>query len=159
MDDKTLELNTFKPAQSGVITRLLYREKIRPDNSSSLDQTIGIKSPAEQGWNVNERQFNSTNEFPQPAIAGIGSVTSAGAVEASRFFYSQYWTVQKTGTGTYLITHNLPLGKYTVFLTPVSTIEATAVVSAYNNNTTEIKTFGSGGAADLAFSFIFYTIH
>lgn len=104
-----------------------------------------------------QKQTYGTAEFPQPYIAGYGYVTSAGAMGS--FFLSSYWTVAKTGTGAYTITHNIGDLTYFVSLTPVIATATIMSVDTVGINTVTIKSFDAAGAAkDTAFSFIIYKV-
>lgn len=70
---------------------------------------------------IQEPRFHGQASFPQPIVAGFGSVTSAGAKNDAEVFHPQSWTVTKPGTGFYRITHNIGHLKYNVNLTVVST--------------------------------------
>lgn len=70
--------------------------------------------------NIQEPRFHGTANFPQPIVVGFGSITSAGAKNDSEIFHPQTWTVTKTSTGVYRITHNIGHKRYTVQLTVVN---------------------------------------
>lgn len=149
----------FQPKDSGQFDRGLYRQDVRDGEASPVDQTIGLRSVDPPADNANNYFFGRTVEFPQPTLAGIGSVTSAGAKDTTRYFFSQLWTVVKAGTGSYTITHNIGDNKYNVILTVVATASFTAQISQLNNNDFRVLTFNAAGAAaDCAFTFAVYMI-
>ncbi len=146
-------LSDFQPKDSGQLDRLLNRDNVRPNQSSAVDQILGV--PVSQEFNnANNYDFNRTVEFPQPSYVGLGFVTSAGAADSAKFFLSQLWTVSKTGTGVYSVVHNMSTIKYIVLPVAFATTAVIIQVSAYNANDFEIKTFDAAGAAvDSAFTF------
>lgn len=104
-----------------------------------------------------QKQTYGTAEFPQPYIAGYGYVTSGGAMGS--FFLSSFWSVSKTGTGAYTITHNIGDLTYFVSLTPTIATATIMTVDTVGTNTVTIKSFDAAGAAqDTAFSFIIYKV-
>ncbi len=70
---------------------------------------------------IQEPRFHGQASFPQPIVAGFGSVTSAGAKNDNEIFHPQSWTVVKSSTGVYRITHNIGHLRYNVNLTVIST--------------------------------------
>lgn len=153
------ELNEFSPQNSGSFNRFLYKEPVRVGEASAVDQAIGNRTYKSGVENPNNYSFERTVEFPQPSIAGIGVVTAAGAKDTSRYFFSQNWTVSKTGAGSYTITHNIGDSKYNVQVAPVNTAAFTANISAYNLNNFQVKTFNAAGAAtDSSFTFVVFII-
>lgn len=152
-------LQGFQPADSGQLNRNLYKEDVRQGEADPLQQTINTRSVDTPAKNVNNNTYGRTVEFPQPVMAGIGSVTSAGAKDTSRFFFSQLWEPSKTATGAYTITHNIGDNKYNVILTVIATASFTAQISSLNNNDFQVRTFNAAGAAtDCAFTFVVYMI-
>lgn len=150
---------SIQPKKSGQLNRGLLREDMRNGEASAVDQTLGVRSTTPPAENSNNYVYERTVEFPQPSIAGIGVVTDAGAKDTTRYFFSQIWTVSKTGTGTYSIVHNIGESKYNVILTPVATAAFSIQVSQFNNNDFEVKTFDAAGVAtDCAFTFVVYII-
>ncbi|RTL06203.1 hypothetical protein EKK58_06185 [Candidatus Dependentiae bacterium] len=156
--DRSYLTGQFLPNQSANINRNIYREPAKEFESSSVQQSIGEKqrNPVE---NANNYLYLRTTEFPQPSIAGIGSVTSAGAVDTTRYFFPQNWTISKIGSGQYRITHQMGDGKYNVVVTPINTAGYTSCLSNFGATSFQINTFNSVGAgADCAFTFVVYII-
>lgn len=103
------------------------------------------------------KKLYGTAEFPQPFIAGYGYVTSAGAI--GQFFFSSLWTVAKTATGVYEITH--PIGDTTYMVSPTAIEDPARIiqVGAINAKTFTVKTYDAAGVAqDTAFSFVVYKV-
>lgn len=148
----------FTPKNSGALNRWLYEENVERGKADAKIQAVGRKDVLPPS-NPNDYVYSRTIEFPQPSIAGIGVVTAGGSKDSSRYFFSQYWTTQKTATGTYLITHNIGDSKYNVQVSPVATAAFTANISAYNNNSFQVKTFNATGVAtDCSFTFVLFMI-
>lgn len=142
----------------GVTNRYIYKENVERARGSAVDQAIGIKEQYAPS-NPNDYIYARTVEFPQPSIAGIGVVTAAGAVDTSRFFFSQKWTPSKTGTGAYTIAHNIGDAKYNVLISPIATTAFTANISAFNANDFQVKTWNAAGiATDCSFTFTVWII-
>lgn len=152
-------LDNFQPLKSGQLTRFLDRDDIREGQASAIDQALGIRAPDELVDNANNYVYQRTVEFPQPSMAGIGVVTAAGAPDLTRYFFSQQWTVAKTATGVYRVTHNIGDGKYNVQLAPVATTAFTSVIGAFTATYFEVRTFNAAGTAtDCSFTFTVYII-
>jgi hypothetical protein len=148
----------FDPIGSGNFDRNLNRTKTRDAQSSSVDQVMGIARGQDVN-NANNYIYARTIEFPQPSIAGIGSITSAGAADSTRYFFPQGWTITKLGGGQYQINHQMGDGKYNVVITPINTAGFTACLSNFAATSFRINTFNAAGAAaDCAFTFIVYII-
>lgn len=146
----------------GSSDRYLYKENIERARSTTVEQAIGIKEQYAPS-NPNDYIYSRTTEFPQPSIVGIGVVTAAGAVDTSRFFFSQLWTVTDPATlgftGRYRINHNIGDNKYSVQISPVATTAFTANIAAYNNSYFEVRTFNAAGAAtNCSFTFTVWMI-
>jgi len=142
----------------GKTDRYLYKENVERARSNSIDQAIGVKEQYAPS-NPNDYIYSRTVEFPQPSIAGIGVVTAAGAVDTSRFFFSQKWSPTKTGTGAYTVTHNIGDAKYNVLISPIATTAFTANISSFNANDFQVKTWNAAGvAADCSFTFTVWII-
>lgn len=142
----------------GNTDRYLYKENVERARSTAIDQAIGIKEQYAPS-NPNDYIYSRTVEFPQPSIAGVGIVSAAGAVDTSRFFFSQLWVVSKTATGVYKVTHNIGDAKYNVLVSPVATTAFTANISAYSTNYFEVKTWNAAGVAtDCSFTFTVWII-
>lgn len=155
-DEKIVEGLT--PKNSGTLNRWLYEENVERGKADAVTQAVGRKDVLAPS-NPNDYVYSRTIEFPQPSIAGIGVVTAAGAVDTTRFFYSQNWIVSRTSAGDYTVRHNIGDNKYHVQVSPVATSAFTANLSAYNNNDFRIKTWNSAGAAsDCSFTFVVYII-
>lgn len=152
-EDKEDVLKTY-----GVTDRYLYKENVERARSTAVDQAIGVKEQYAPS-NPNDYVYQRTVEFPQPSIAGIGVVTSAGAVDTSRFFFSQSWSPSKTAAGSYTIVHNIGDAKYAVQVSPIATTAFTANISAFNANNFQVKTWNAAGVAtDCAFTFTVWII-
>lgn len=148
----------FDPIGSGNFDRNLNRARTRSNQASAADQVIGVKEPMDV-TNANNYNYSRTVEFPQPSIAGIGSVTSAGAVDTTRYFFPSAWTITKLGAGQYRIDHQMGDGKYNVVVTPINTSGFTACLSTFAATSFRINTFNAVGvASDCAFTFIVYII-
>lgn len=148
----------FDPIGSGNFDRNLNRTTTRGDQSSAMDQVMGV-TQGKDVENANNYIYARTVEFPQPSIAGIGSVTSAGAIDTTRYFFPAAWTITKLGTGQYRIDHQMGDGKYNVVVTPINTAGFTSCLSNFAATTFRINTFNAAGAAaDCAFTFIVYII-
>lgn len=147
----------FLPS-SGVTNRWLYKENVNRGEGSAELQAIGRKDVLAPS-NPNDYVYSRTVEFPQPSIAGIGAVTSGGAKDTTSFFFSQSWTVTRTGTGRYTIAHKIGDNKYNVSISPISSTAFTSNLSARNINDFQVSTFNSAGAAaDCAFTFTLWII-
>ncbi len=152
-------LSSFAPVKSGQMTRFIDKDDVREGQASAVDQAIGLRSPDTTADNANDYVYQRTTEFPQPSIAGIGVVTSAGVPDTTRYFFSQKWTVNKTATGIYQITHGIGDGKYNVVICPVTTTAFTAVLSSFTAALFEVRTFNAAGVAtDCSFTFVVYII-
>lgn len=142
----------------GKIDRYLYKENVERARSTAVDQAIGIKEQYAPS-NPNDYIYSRTVEFPQPSVAGIGVVTAGGAVDTTRFFFSQSWVPTKTATGSYTITHNIGDAKYAVQVSPISASAFTANISAFNANNFQVKTWNAAGVAtDCSFTFTVWII-
>ena len=138
------------------LNRNLYRND--SEQSSAVNQVLNTK-PSETVLNINQPEYSRTAEFPAPSVIGLGYVTSAGAADTTKFFFSQNWTVAKNSTGNYTITHNI--GDSTKYLPQINLIGTTdkSFAVTVNANTTDIVTFNQAGTAtDTAFMFVFYLI-
>jgi len=143
---------------SGVTNRWLYKENVNRGEGEAVSQAIGRKDVPPPS-NPNDYVYSRSIEFPQPSIIGIGAVTSGGAKDTSRFFFSQNWTTQRIGAGVYTITHNIGDSKYAVQVSPVAATAFTANISSFSNDSFNISTFNAVGAAtNCAFTFIVYMI-
>lgn len=143
---------------SGVTNRWLYKENVNRGEGDSIAQALGRKDVLPPS-NPNDYVYSRTIEFPQPSIAGIGAVTSAGAKDTTSFFFSQSWKVAKTAAGKYTITHGIGDNKYNVTISPIATTAFTANLSARNINDFQVSTFNAAGAAsDCAFTFTLWII-
>lgn len=148
----------FVAQTQGVTDRYLYVQNVERATKTSVDQAIGVKETYAPS-NPNDYIYSRTVEFPQPSIIGIGAVTAAGAIDTTQFFFSQRWTVARTGAGSYTITHGLGDNKYNVLISPIATAAFTANISARNANDFQIKTWNAAGAAtDCAFTFTVWMI-
>lgn len=142
----------------GNTDRYLYKENVERARSTAVDQAIGNKEQYAPS-NPNDYIYSRTVEFPQPSIAGIGVVTAAGAVDTTRFFFSQKWVPSKSATGVYLITHNIGDAKYSVLVSPLASTAFTANISAFGAATFQVSTFNAAGAAaDCPFTFTVWII-
>lgn len=152
------KVTDFLQDSTGTTNRWLYKDNIERGKGDAVTQATGRRDVLAPS-NPNDYVYSRTIEFPQPSIAGIGVITSAGAKDTTRFFYSQNWTTSKTATGVYLITHNIGDNKYNVQVSPVATTAFTANISAYNINSFQVSTFnGAGVATDCSFTFVLYMI-
>lgn len=157
-DYDTVMKDTFQPKDSGAMNRLLYREKVSPYKAGSVSQML-YEQIKQDDDNANNYIYSRTVEFPQPSIAGIGAVTSAGAKDTTRYFFSQSWVTSRTVAGVYVITHNLGDNKYNVQVSPINTLAFTANISNYGVNTFQVSTFNAAGVAtDCGFTFVVYII-
>lgn len=145
----------------GATDRYLYKENVERARSTAVDQAVGVKEQYAPS-NPNDYIYSRTVEFPQPSIAGIGVVTTAGAVDTTRFFFSQKWTITAPatlGTGIYQINHNIGDAKYSVLVSPLATTAFTANISSFSANYFEVRTFNSAGtAANCPFTFTVWII-
>jgi hypothetical protein len=142
----------------GSINRYLYKENVERARSTALDQAIGVKEQYAPS-NPNDYIYSRSVEFPQPSIIGVGVVTSGGAIDTSRFFFSQKWVPSRTGAGAYTITHSIGDAKYFVLISPIATTAFTANISAFNNNDFQVKTWNAAGVAtDCSFTFTVWMI-
>lgn len=158
--DEKKDANTsdFLPETPGVFDRWGYTQNIERGAGDAVTQTLGRKDILPPS-NPNDYVYSRTIEFPQPSIAGVGSVLSGGGKDTNRFFFSQNWTTSKTGTGTYLITHNIGDNKYNVLISPLASSAFSANISAYNINSFQVSTFNASGvAADCPFTFTLWII-
>jgi hypothetical protein len=139
-----------------MLDRYLYKEG--NTDMSPVSQSIE-QSPSMFIDTINTPDYMRTAEFPQPSVIGLGYVTSAGAVDTAKFFFSQNWTVAKNSTGNYTITHNIGYAtKYLPIFNLIGTTDKSFAVTV-NANTTDIVTFNQAGTAtDTAFMFVFYLI-
>jgi hypothetical protein len=139
----------------------MYKQNIDRGAATALDQALGVKTTLPPS-NPNDYIYSRSVEFPQPSIIGVGAVTSGGAVDTNRFFFSQSWTItppSTLGTGIYRINHSIGDGKYNVLLTPINTTAFTANIAAFNNNYFEVRTFnGAGVATNCSFTFTVWII-
>lgn len=138
-----------------MLDRFLYRDN--SEQGTPVDQSINQK-PTVNINSLSDPEYFRSTEFPQPMIAGIGYVTSAGAIDTAKFFYSQAWSVTKNSTGNYTITHNIGDNtKYLPIFNLIGSADRSFVVNNINNNTVDILTFNQAGTAtDTAFMFVFY---
>ena len=151
--------SSFEPINSGQTDRWLQRSDTRFGDASALDQSLGIFTTPAQQDNANGYIYERTIEFPQPSISGIGVVTSAGAKDTTRYFFSQNWVVSRLSAGLYKIVHNFGDNKYNVQVSPVNTAAFTANISAYNLNDFQVATFNAAGTAtDCSFTFVVFVI-
>ncbi len=149
-------LQQFKPELSGQINRNFSRQNIRPNESSALDQTLGVKQ-TKTTENANSKFYQGQVDFPQPSIFGFGKVTSSGAKGLP--FFSDRWSVIRNSTGIYTITHNIGNTLYVPFIQAVETVgnARTCTISSLTENTMVIRTFNSSGTAtDTDFHFIVF---
>lgn len=80
-----------------------------------------------------------------------GRVDSAGTTVSG----DSGFTVSKTGTGIYLIIHNLGATTYTMVLVRNGVTDGASTVSSYLANSVEVRTFNTAGSlADAGFSFM-----
>jgi len=84
-----------------MLDRNLY--KIQEGNSAP-EQALGNREQVEVS-NPNTPEYYKNTSFPQPAVIGMGYVTSAGAKDSAGFFLPSAWSVTKNSTGNYTITH------------------------------------------------------
>lgn len=149
-----INIETFTPKDSGNIARNIIKSNIKSDESSALDQTLGVKATVPV-QNANDVYFQGQVNFPQPSVVGFGKVTSAGA--KSTPFLSDKWTVVKNSTGNYTITHNIGDTNYIVLLTAEDTNPRIIGVSGITSSVFVIKTTSDAGTlTDTAFHFIVY---
>ena len=123
-----------------IVNRVLNEYAIRNQYAVTpipVHSHTGTDSPYVDYYNLDNRPI-------------IGSIASTGS--STRLPLT--WTVSKTATGTYLITHNLGISTY---ITQIM-IQGTAANMFSVNQTTNsftVYTFNSAGAAtDMSFNFI-----
>lgn len=152
--NETINISSFTPNNSGNIGRSIIKARIKPEESSALDQVLGVK--AEQIVdNANSPFYSGQVNFPQPSVIGFGKVTSAGA--KSTPFLADTWAVAKNSTGNYTITHNIGDTNYVVQLTPEDSNPRIIGVSGITSSVFVIKTTSDAGTlTDTAFHFIVY---
>lgn len=133
------------------LTRELYAEK---NEDNPFNNIIGNRLPTPVP-DINQPQYYRASTFPQPAVIGMGYVTSAGA--KGTFFLPSLFTVAKGATGVYTITHNIGSVKYIPIINLQDSASKNFTVTV-NANDTVIRTFTSNTAAavDTAFMFVFY---
>jgi hypothetical protein len=137
------------------LDRNLY--KIPADNTSE-EMVLGNRQQIEI-TNPNTPGYYKTSAFPQPAVIGMGYVTSAGAKDTSGFFLPSAWSVTKNSTGNYTITHSIgAINKYLPMINLIGSSDKSFAVTVGATSTT-IYTFNQAGTAtDTAFMFVFYLI-
>jgi hypothetical protein len=149
--------------QTNMLDRNLY--KIQSEDQSSVGQSIDLK-PTVVIDNFNKLEFYKTSNFPQPAIVGMGYVTSGGAKDTTAFFKPNTWTVSRSSAGVYVITHNISeiqvsgatIKRYLPMINLIGSTDKSFVVTV-GATTTTVYTFNQAGTAtDTAFMFVFYLI-
>lgn len=149
-----INVKTFTPENSGNIGRNIVKGKIKTQESSALDQALGVKAPRNSD-NANDIYYQGQVDFPQPSVVGFGKVTSAGA--KSTPFLSDRWTVAKNSSGNYTITHNLGFTNYVPIVTASDTASRTICVSGETSTKFDVETYTDAGTqTDTAFNFIVY---
>lgn len=138
-----------------MLDRNLYKVN---DDQSSVGMAMGDRQQIEIS-NPNTPEYYKTASFPQPAIIGMGYVTSAGAKDSSGFFLPSAWSVTKNSTGNYTITHSIgAINKYLPVINLIGSTDKSFAVTV-GATTTTIYTFNQAGTAtDTAFMFVFYLI-
>jgi len=132
----------------------LYKSQQENSRADSLGNrsSIDISNP-------NTPEFYKTASFPQPAVIGMGYVTSGGAKDSGGFFLPSAWSVIKNSNGNYTITHNIgAVNKYLPIINLIGSSDKSFAVTVGATSTT-IYTFNQAGTAtDTAFMFVFYLI-
>jgi len=139
-----------------MLDRNLYK---LPDEQSPIELSMGNRTSIDL-TNPNTPEYYKTTSLPQPAIIGIGYVTSAGAKDSAGFFLPSAWSIAHTvGTGVYVITHNIgAINKYLPIINLIGSTSKNFAVTV-GTTTTTIYTFNQAGTAtDTAFMFVFYLI-
>lgn len=147
----------FTPKDSGSYSRFMQRDTIKAESSNALEQTLGIKA-GETAQNANTPNYQGQVDFPQPYVVGFGKVTSAGARDIP--FLSDRWSVVKSSTGIYTVTHNIGNTQYVPFIQLIETAgnPRTNTISSITSTTFVVRTFNNAGTAtDTDFNFIVYT--
>lgn len=153
------DFTKFSPKDSGQFDRFLFKQPIKIGESSALNQMVGNQVYNSGVTNPNDYVYQRTMEFPQPSIAGIGSVTAAGAKDTSTYFFSQNWTITKGSAGVYTINHNIGERKYNVLITAIATSNLSAKLDSFGNNSFKVLSFdGAGTPTDCAFTFVVFII-
>lgn len=153
------ELNEFSPQNSGSFNRFLYKEPVKADESSAIDQAVGNRTYKSGVDNPNNYLFERTVEFPQPSIIGIGLVTAAGAKDTNTYFFGQNWTVTRNSPGNYTVTHNIGEKKYLPIVGSVASSVLTARLNTFTNNDFNVLSFNTAGTpTDCAFWFVVFII-
>lgn len=146
-----------------MLGRNLY--KIQSEDQSAIEQSINFK-PTVEIDNFNQLDFYKTSNFPQPAIIGMGYITSAGAKDTTAFFKPSAWTVARSSAGVYVITHNIgeiqvsgaTIKRYLPVINLIGSTDKSFAVTV-GATTTTVYTFNQAGTAtDTAFMFVFYLI-
>ena len=144
----------FTPENSGNFNRFSKKSEIQSEDSSAIDQVLGIKA-VKKVENPNTPYYQGQVDFPQPSVVGFGKVTSAGA--KSTPFLSDRWTVAKNSSGNYTITHNLGFTNYVPIVTASDTASRTICVSGETSTKFDVETYTDAGTqTDTAFNFIVY---
>ena len=146
----------FTPENSGNFNRFSKKGEIQPDGSNSIDQVLGVKA-VKTIENANTPYYQGQVDFPQPSVVGFGKVTSAGAKDVP--FLSDRWSVVKSSTGIYTITHNIGNTQYVPFIQVIETVgnPRTHTISSMTSTSMVVRTFNNAGTAtDTAFNFIVY---
>lgn len=147
----------FTPENSGNFNRFSKKGEIQSEGSSAIDQVLGIKA-VRKVENPNTPYYQGQVNFPQPAVVGFGKVTSAGARDIP--FLSDRWSVVKSSTGIYTVTHNIGNTQYVPFIQLIETVgnPRTNTISSITSTTFVVRTFNNAGTAtDTDFNFIVYT--
>lgn len=147
----------FTPKDSGSYSRFMQRDTIKSESANALEQVLGVKV-GDLPYNANTPYYQGQVDFPQPSVVGFGKVTSAGAKDVP--FLSDRWSVVKSSTGIYTITHNIGNTQYVPFIQVIETVgnPRTHTISSMTSTSMVVRTFNNAGTAtDTDFNFIVYT--
>lgn len=138
-----------------MLDRNLYKIN---DDTSAVGMSIGDRQQIDIE-NPNTPSYYKTASFPQPAVIGMGYVTSGGAKDSSGFFLPSAWSVVKNSTGNYTVTHNIgAINKYLPIINLIGSTDKSFAVTV-GANTITVYTFNQAGAAtDTAFMLVVYLI-
>lgn len=141
-----------------MLNRFLYVSNTGDNIPSSSEMALGNRIQIDLP-NPNTPAYYKTSSFPQPAVIGLGYVTSGGAKDASGFFLPSAWSVSRSSAGIYVITHGIgAVNKYLPIINLIGSTDKSFSVTV-GATTTTISTFNQAGAAtDTAFMFVFYLI-
>jgi len=138
-----------------MLDRNLYKIQ---ENNTAIEQSLGNRTQIDL-TNPNTPEYYKTSSFPQPAVIGMGYVTSGGAKDTSGFFLPSAWSVSRSSAGVYVITHNIgAVYKYLPIINLIGSTDKSFAVTV-GANTTTVYTFNQAGTAtDTAFMLVTYLI-